>query len=266
MTNKLDFAERLRSSRPEALRAGLPETLLLNVGRRCDLACSHCHHRCSPFTSEAMTVEVADAALDTATECGARQVDITGGSPELWPQLPEFVRVASERALPLRVRTNLVPLGRPEGRDLVSLFARTGVTVLASVPEPGSSSSGLRPGAGDEQTRALRALAEVGYGADDGPGLELAINPEQGLPKPEEDLLPAVLGSLAPLRMTRVRVRSIANAPLGRYGDHLAEEGTISAYLHRLADAFQVTAVDCLPCRSGIAVAWDGRLTTATST
>lgn len=261
MTSKLDFSARLKQTDCAALRAGAVRTLMLNVGRRCDLACNHCHHRCSPHEREQMTERVARDALDLAVALGVELVDVTGGSPELWPYLPDLVYEASGQSLPLRVRTNLVPLGRPAGGDLVALFAEHNVTLLASIPEAGPvATSALRRGHDASRLRALRLLAEAGYGNGNGLALEIAVNPEQGLPRSEDELSAKLAETLAPFSLSATRVLSIANAPLGRYGDRLDARGERQAYLHRLADAFDERALPCLPCRTGLTVAWDGGL------
>jgi len=261
MTSKLDFPARLKLADPAAHTAGLVQTLMLNVGRRCDLACPHCHHRCSPETLDQMTEKVMRDAIDLASVLEVDLVDVTGGSPELWPHLPELVTLASARALALRVRTNLVPLGRPGGAELVALFAEHDVTLLASVSENGpSAASALRNGHDGERRRALELLGNAGYGNGGGLAFELAVNPEQGLPRPEDEIAAGLAESLAPFNLHPARVLSIANVPLGRYGDQLEARGERRAYLHRLADAFDERAVPCLPCRSGLTVGWDGKL------
>ena len=57
------FARAL-SGRGGELRAVLPTTLQVNVGKRCNQACHHCHVDASPTRTEVMPDDVVDACLD----------------------------------------------------------------------------------------------------------------------------------------------------------------------------------------------------------
>ena len=260
MTGELDFAERIVEVDPAAGVAGAVETLVLNVGRRCEIACGHCHHRCSPDAAEAMSASTMERALSLARSLGVELVDVTGGSPELWPHLPDLLARAHAAGIDVRVRSNLVALSEDRSRSLAELMARTRTAVLASVPAAGlDSDSQWRPDHARGRA-ALRRLVELGYGTERGPRLEFAVNPESGLPEAESTIADGLELSMAQLGITRFRVRSIANAPLGRFADRLAAGGGRREYLSTLVGAFDPMSVGSLPCRRGVTVAWDGRL------
>jgi radical SAM/Cys-rich protein len=235
---------------------------MLNVGRRCELSCSHCHHRCSPEAPEAMTHEVLEASLALADRLHPALVDVTGGSPELWPLLPELVKAARATALPLRVRTNLMSLADPENIELAESLASCDVTILASLPGTSDESVGAVRGRGvfERSLRALELLSSVGYGQDGGPVIELAWNPRGGLPRSESELEEEMAAFLGPLGVRVDRVRAIANVPLGRHGDMLRQADSLVPYLHELAEAFDARALPSLPCREGLTISWDGML------
>ncbi len=111
-----------------------------------------------------------------------------------------------------------------------------------------------------EAATALNGSSPSATAVEHGPQLEFAVNPESGLPEAESTIADGLGSSMAALGITRFRVRSIANAPLGRFADRLAAQGGGRAYLRTLADAFSATSVASLPCRRGITIAWDGRL------
>src|ERR687894_324157 len=72
-----------------------PATVLqLNVGRRCNQACHHCHVDAGPDRTEVMTDVVVDAALDVLGASRITTLDITGGAPELHPRFRAIVRRA----------------------------------------------------------------------------------------------------------------------------------------------------------------------------
>jgi radical SAM/Cys-rich protein len=241
---------------------------MLNVGRRCVLECTHCHLSCSPETTEAMDAETMRASLELVERLEPELVDVTGGSPELWPLLPELVesldrdRAGDGTRPAIRVRTNLVALDHPAARGLDRRFAEHGVDLLVSMP--GTAAVEVAPQRGDvfaQCLTVLRRLATLGYGQPGGPALEIAYNPPAGRPAPDERALERRFATHFSAMGVRVgRVRAIANVPVGRFGEALSRSGGRSAYVHRLADRFNPLCVSGLECRSTIEVAWDGRL------
>ena len=54
------------------------EVMQINVGRRCNLACKHCHVEAGPNRTEVMSREVMEACLKVYQEQGFSTIDITG--------------------------------------------------------------------------------------------------------------------------------------------------------------------------------------------
>jgi len=260
--DRLDFAARIAELGGTYERATGVEQLMLNVGRRCDLECSHCHHACSPSATEAMSESTMRASIALADRLRPRMVDVTGGAPELWPHIRVLVDGLSDASIPVRVRTNLVSLAGPSARGLAKFFADSGVTLLASLP--GTTSEQVRAQRGEsyaESVELLRELSDLGYGRPDGPRLDIAWNPPLGeLPRDETCLTEEFSRHFSAMGVSIGRVRAIANVPVGRFGEALESRGGYASYVHRLADAFNPETVAALWCRSGINVAWDGRL------
>ena len=65
------------------LTRGRFETLQINVGRKCNQICTHCHVDAGPHRTEMMTEEVARKVGAWIREHRPKTVDITGGAPEL---------------------------------------------------------------------------------------------------------------------------------------------------------------------------------------
>src|SRR5258705_8250509 len=65
------------------LRRGKLQTLQVNVGRKCNQACRHCHVDAGPWRTEMMTQTVAERVGAWICEHRPETVDITGGAPEL---------------------------------------------------------------------------------------------------------------------------------------------------------------------------------------
>ena len=68
--------------------------LQINIGKKCDLACNHCHVEAGPKRTENMTTETMERILTLlASAPDVEVVDVTGGAPEL---NPNFRRLAVE--------------------------------------------------------------------------------------------------------------------------------------------------------------------------
>lgn len=261
--SKLDFIARVGSIDEGALHAERPRSVMLNVGLRCDSACTHCHHRCGPERDEQMSAETAEMALDLACALDAELVDVTGGSPELWPHLTALVEAAGERGLRMRVRTGLGALASRDNDALARFLAKHGVELLASFPGASAEEIAVQrgPGAYREGLSALIELRHLGYGTRGGPPLLIAFNPEIGeLGAPQAATERRVRAGLGLVGVSFERLLSITNVPVGRALDDLEARGEAIAYVHRLADSFNPATLSELACRHGIEVAWDGRL------
>src|SRR5215471_2693299 len=90
------------------LRAAQATTLQVNVGKRCNQACHHCHVDAGPNRTESMPREIAErvmALLDASP--GVEVIDITGGAPELNPHFRFLVASARARGRRVIYRCNL---------------------------------------------------------------------------------------------------------------------------------------------------------------
>ena len=249
---------------PDAARPERIDTLMLNVGLRCNSACPHCHHSCTPQRTEVMSRETMFQAIQFAQQVRPSLVDITGGEPELFEQLPELLTRLSEAGLTVRVRTNLFALGRTTNPDLVPLLARHRIQVLASIPDTvASNASGRDIANGWGATLpVLKILATLGYGEREGASsrrLDLAYNPPLGqMPRPQKELETEFRTALAPHGVRFDSLLAIANMPIGRYRRQLESRGAYADHLAELAAAFNPKVLGALQCRHGLEIAWDG--------
>ena len=210
-----------------------------------------------------MSRETMLSALELAVIVRPRMLDVTGGEPELWPHLRELVALSHEACLPLRVRTNLVALSRPDAADLPALFAAAGVSLLASLPGTTAEAVAAQrgPAAFEASLEVLRELAALGYGAGDGLVLDLAYNPPLGeLGEAESVVAERFRAALEPRGVRFDSLYAIANVPVGRYEQHLRAGDGLDAYLTGLAAAFNPEVASALECRHGFVVGWDGML------
>ncbi len=244
------------------IRADALEILQVNVGRRCNLGCAHCHLGCGPRRTEVMSRAVMREVARAARAHPFGLVDVTGGAPELNADLPFLVEAVAEAGRALQVRTNLVALlGR---RDLVELFRRRGVGLVGSMPCYLEENVRAQRGAGvyEKSIECLRLLNDAGYGTEGGLPLTLVYNPAgASLPGSQAGLEAAYRAELKErFGIVFTRLLTIANIPVGRFGESLAAKGLHAEYMARLREAFNPGTVEHLMCRRQVCVDWDGSL------
>lgn len=255
------FAETLDKHGISLLR-DLTATLQVNVGRLCDLSCCHCHQEAGPGCREVMRMETMDAIIDYARRARFKVIDITGGAPELVPQIDHLLANLARLAPTVLFRTNLTAMyGR---RDwLPQLLKKHQVTVVASLPSLNDRQVVSQRGEGvlEKSFAMLKYLNGIGYGREgSGLGLDLVANPSGAFLPPNQ------AQQRTKFRQDLLRKQGIvfndllllANVPLGRFRQWLERSGNLEGYMRRLTASFNPAIVGGLMCRSQIAVSWDG--------
>jgi radical SAM/Cys-rich protein len=240
------------------------ELLQVNVGRRCNLTCTHCHLDCSPERSETMSVDTMDRIITVVRDTHCKQVDITGGAPELHPHLRHFITALQELGASIQVRTNLACLIDPCSEGLIDFFAASRVALAASLPCYLEENVDAQRGEGTyaRAITAIKSLNNAGYGIDDRLTLDLVYNPAgASLPGDQAGLEAAYRKELADAHGIRfTRLLTIANMPIGRFRNQLEKDGELDAYMTTLERAFNPDVVAGLMCRRQVCVDWDGVL------
>jgi radical SAM/Cys-rich protein len=246
------------------LRATSIETVQVNVGLACNLACLHCHVESGPKRTEAMSHDTMRQVLDAVRVTQASVVDITGGAPEMHPHFRWFVDEALALGVSVMVRTNLTILLEPGYTDLPAWWAARHVHLVASLPCYTQDNVDAQRGRGtfDASIEALRQLNAAGYGLRSDLPLDLAYNPGgTGLPARQGALEGDYRRRLAAdWGVSFTRLLTITNMPIGRFARDLERRGVLQGYLAALAQAFNPATMAGLMCRHQLHVAWDGRL------
>src|ERR1043165_9412930 len=94
------------------------QTLQINVGRKCNQACRHCHVDAGPWRTEMMGESVARRIGAWIQRHRPPIVDITGGAPELSKFFRYFVETARVAGAHVIDRCNLTILEEPDFADL----------------------------------------------------------------------------------------------------------------------------------------------------
>jgi radical SAM/Cys-rich protein len=259
------FGSRLRAAGVDRLRSDELVTLQINVGRKCNQACRHCHVDAGPLRTEMMPDEVVAACLDfLARAPRVATLDITGGAPELHARFRELVTRARGLGRAVIVRHNLTVQGEPGQADLPEFFAQQRVEVVSSLPHYTREATDRQRGRGvyEASLAGLRRLNEVGYGRGDGLVLTLVSNPVGAfLPPRQEDLERDTRAHL--LRehgLVFDRLFTLTNMPISRFAAWLRQAGQHEAYLDRLGAAFNAGTLPSLMCRGLVSVGYDGQL------
>ena len=241
-------------------------TLQINVGWRCDLACTHCHVEAGPKRTEMMDRKTADRIL-AVLRCSpsVTTVDLTGGAPELNAQFRHLV--VGARALGLQVidRCNLTILLEPGQEGTAEFLAEHCIRVVASLPcttqETVDAQRGLR--VFERSIEALHKLGRLGYGQPGSPlTLDLVYNPPGAmLPPPQAELEATYRQELRErFGIEFHHLLAITNMPIRRFARALERSGKANAYISLLIAHFNPETVSELMCRSLVSVGYDGRL------
>ena len=258
------FDERIEQSTGGPLRAESIQTVQVNIGLTCNLACHHCHVESSPKRHEQMDRPTMDLVLDAADRAGASTIDITGGAPEMNPHFRWFVAEARRRNYHVIVRTNLTIMLQDGYADLPEFFAEHQVHLVASLPCYLEENVDKQRGRHvyTESIEVIRKLNAVGYGIDENLSLDLVYNPVGVHLPPDEASLEGdyrrELDARFGIRFTRLA--TITNMPIGRFLHDLERDGQAEQYMQTLRDSFNPQTVDPLMCRHQLHVSYDGTL------
>jgi radical SAM/Cys-rich protein len=248
-----------------ALRRSRLTTLQVNLGYRCNQACSHCHVDAGPHRTESMAADTLALIPRVLETRGLSGLDITGGAPELHPGFRQLVRAGRELGVEVIDRCNLTILSEPGQEDLAAFLAGEGVTVVASLPCYLEDNVDRQRGGGvfRRSIEGLRRLNALGYGRE-GTGLELNLvyNPQGPcLPPPQQDLeddYRRVLGS--EYGITFNRLLALANMPIQRFAEQLRRSGALERYETLLQEQHRDENLPHVMCRQLISVDWRGYL------
>jgi radical SAM/Cys-rich protein len=255
------FEEQL-TSRGLTLRRGRLRTLQINVGRKCNQACRHCHVEAGPSRTEMVGSETAHRIGEWIGLHRPETVDITGGAPELSECFRYFVETARAAGARVMERCNLTIIEEPGHADLPEYLAAHDVEVIASLPCYSKENVNQQRGNGvfEKSIVALRKLNAAGYGGK--LPLHLVYNPlGPTLPAPQSELESDYKEVLRrEFGVVFNRLLTITNMPIGRFADDLRARGQWDAYLALLADHFNPATVPALMCRDTLSVGWRGEV------
>jgi radical SAM/Cys-rich protein len=244
------------------LTRGRFETLQINVGRKCNQTCTHCHVDAGPHRTEMMTEEVAHKVGEWIREHRPKTVDITGGAPEISEFFNYFVETARSVGSHVIDRNNLTIIETKSHAYLPEYLAKHRVEVVASLPCYSAENVNAQRGDGvfDKSISALKKLNAVGYGTE--LPLTLVFNPFGAKLPPDQAELEADYKRELKKHFGIVftRLFAITNLPIARFAVELRENNQWDEYMALLTDNFNPATVDGLMCRSTINIGYEGEV------
>lgn len=269
MTNSLPkkmrpFSQTL-SENKGVLRRLPTTTLQINMGLVCNQACRHCHLEAGPHRSEMMTSDTVNDAIAFLKRGTFQVVDITGGAPELNPNLPRLIQESAPLVPRVLLRSNLTALYDGSKEDLIQHLQKHKVVIIASLPSANGPQADLQrgPGTFEKSIQALQSLNARGYGQpDSGLELNLAVNPVGAfLPTSQEQTEQKFRLDLAgKWGVVFNHLYAFVNVPLGRFRHWLDQSNNLGPYMEKLAGTFNPSALEKVMCRTTISVSWEGIL------
>jgi radical SAM/Cys-rich protein len=248
------------------------ETLQVNITKLCNQACLHCHVDSSPKRKEQMDLQTVRKCLEILAEHDEiKNLDITGGAPELNPHFDYFVVEARNLGKNVMVRHNLTvtfdgnPVTGESKSYLPEFFRENRVEVISSLPYYQEYFTDKQRGRGvfNKSIESLTLLNKQGYGMEgSGLTLNLVYNPAGAfLPAPQESLEKDFKRELLnKFGIVFNNLYSITNMPIHRFKNQLKRRGTYDDYMAKLVDAFNPSAAQGIMCRTLLSVSYDGKL------
>jgi radical SAM/Cys-rich protein len=259
------FAQRL-ADHSMCLRRKRTEILQVNVGKLCNLTCTHCHVNAGPRRREIMSRDTIDRIIDWLAATEIPTVDFTGGAPEMIPDFRYFVERVKELHPNRHLvdRCNLTILLEPAYKDLAEFLATNKVEIIASMPCYSAENVNAQRGDGvfEESINALQLLNSLGYGEDRELPLHLVYNPVGlFLPPPQADLEADFKRELgAHFGIVFNKLFTITNLPIGRFASSLRRTKKLEEYMQLLISGFNPATVDGLMCRNTLSIGWRGEV------
>ena len=145
------------------------DTLWINTGTLCNLACRSCYIESSP-TNDALvylSLAEAEACFDEAAALGTRVIGFTGGEPFMNRDMVAMMRAALARGFELLVLTNAMRPMRRFEKALKAIAREHGGRVVMRVSldhfEPTPHEQERGPGTWDKAVDGLVWLADAGF-------------------------------------------------------------------------------------------------------
>ena len=244
--------------------------LQINLGRKCNLACTHCHVEASPKRTEELSPEVCQQIIELINRFPQiKTVDLTGGAPEMNYGFRSIVEAARAQGKEVIVRSNLTIFFEPGYEDLPEYFAQQQLRVTASLPCYLEDNVDKQRGAGvyNDSIQAIKKLNELGYGSNPNLIIDLVYNPP--LPTGKDFSLTPNQQKLEQDYKTYLaehfeiefnNLFTITNIPIGRTKQFLQRREIHDDYLQFLSENYNPATLKSVMCRNELSIDYLGNV------
>jgi radical SAM/Cys-rich protein len=246
------------------------KVLQINLGKRCNLACSHCHVEAGPKRTEELSPEVCQQLIDLIYQFPQiKIVDLTGGAPEMNYGFKSLVAAARKTGKEVIVRSNLTIYFVEGFTDIPEYCAENKVRIVASLPCYLQDNVDKMRGNGvyDASIHALQLLNNLGYGKEPNLILDLVYNP----PIPSTDNFSLTPNQVSLEKAYKMFLQehfsicfnslfTITNLPIGRTKLHLQKQKLYTPYLHFLESNYNSGTIAHLMCRDELSIDYLGNV------
>ena len=219
---------------PKIFRGKL-NTIQINLGYKCNQSCLHCHVNAGPKRKEMMTLETIDQILSFIKKSDVKNIDLTGGAPELNDHFDYLVMQAKALNCHIIDRCNLTVLQEPNKEYLFEFFRENYIEVVASLPcyEENNVNRQRGDGVFKKSIEVLQRLNELGYGINKKLQLNLVYNPQGAVLPPDQNVLEKKYKSIlmGNYNITFNNLYTITNMPIARFGSTLISQKKFGYYM-----------------------------------
>lgn len=276
MASRTNFQAKKSSITPFTQKLERPLTkqkitvLQINLGKRCNLACNHCHVEAGPQRTEELSPEICAQLIELIDRFPQIEtVDLTGGAPEMNYGFRPLVEAARKTGKKVIVRSNLTIYLVPGFEDLPEYFAGNQLKVIASLPCYLEDNVDKQRGAGvyRDSIRAIQQLNRWGYGSAPDLTLDLVYNPpiprnENFSLTPDQHILEQDYKKFLKEHSDIVfnRLFTITNLPIGRIKNYLDSHHLYVPYLEFLESHYNAETISHLMCRNELSIDYLGNI------
>ncbi|MGB3402281.1 MAG: arsenosugar biosynthesis radical SAM (seleno)protein ArsS [Microcoleaceae cyanobacterium] len=244
--------------------------LQINLGKRCNLACTHCHVEAGPNRTEELSEEVCQQLIEMIHRFPQiKTVDLTGGAPEMNYGFKPLVEAARSHNKEVIVRSNLTIYFVEGFEDIPEYCARNQLRIVASLPCYLEDNVDQMRGKGvyQDSIEAIKILNQLGYGRNPQLILDLVYNPpiptsdNFSLPPQQQGLEQAYKAYLKEqFDLEFNQLLTITNLPIGRTKFQLNHRNLHQSYLKFLEENYNATTVEHLMCRNELSIDYLGNV------
>ncbi len=235
----------------------------INLGNKCNQICNHCHIAASPSGNKNMSIKTAEKLTQKLISLDVKEIEFTGGAPELNPNLTYLIAELSKSSKKLTVRSNLTVLDLPEYSFYIDIFKKYKVKIISSMPDVFEDTVDRQRGKGTFKTclKIMKILNEIGY-ATNGLKLDIVYNPASDYLPPDQTQLEREYKDILKGRydITFNNLITIVNTPIRRFRSLLKKEGRLYDYFELLKEKYNPSTANNMMCRNLLSIDYRGNI------